>query len=115
MVSTGQLWRQLVGRQPQERLLRPRRAQQMPATGRFAGCSGSVPQPACQRPTLCLTPILCPEWPALTRRLLATVPEEDMQRARDVVEAIGRLDAEAAAEAAADAAPLDAARLEKLL
>lgn len=47
----------------------------------------------------------------LACRLLATVPAEDMQKARDVVDAISRLDEEAATEEAA----VDASQLSKLL
>ena len=51
-------------------------------------------------------------------RLLATVPEEDMQRAQRVIDEISRLDEEAAEEAAAtqqQGSAVEAARLQSLL
>lgn len=70
----------------------------------------SPPPASSHRPTRHLTP----------HRLLATVPEEDMQRAQRVVEEISRLDEEAAEEAATAAqgqqgSSVDAARLQSLL
>lgn len=74
-----------------------------PATkGEAGGCC--VCQP-CNCPSIRRLPCahLC--------RLLATVPEADMAQARRVVDAIGRLDEEAAEEAVSS----DAAALAKLL